>query len=294
VGVTSQPTSGVIILTLLGTASLFLALGWTGPGMNATVVTIGTIVGIAASKSGDASQDMKTGWLIGATPARQQYGQLLGIATACWAVAFVLPIMHTTYGFGTKELPAPQANLMKTIVDGVLSQKLPWDLVLTGAGISLGALLCGIGGLAFAIGVYLPFSAMAPVFVGGCIRALADRAAGRHTVKGEEESAQAIAERETNPGVLAASGLVAGEGLAGIVVVILRFLAKASDDNKINLWQPLEQLGAQYKTFLDAHKDPLIHGKIPVLGEVGNMASLVLVLGVCVLLYVAGKKRAAN
>jgi hypothetical protein len=88
--------------------------------------------------------------------------------------------------------------------------------------------------------------------------------------------------------------LVAGEGLAGIVVVILRFLAKASDDNKINLWQPLEQLGAQYKTFLDAHKDPLIHGKIPVLGEVGNMASLVLVLGVCVLLYVAGKKRAAN
>jgi putative OPT family oligopeptide transporter len=294
VGVTSQPTSGVIILTILGTASLFLAMGWTTPGMNATVITIGTIVGIAASKSGDSSQDMKTGWLIGATPARQQFSQLLGIATACWAVAFVLPLMHATYGFGSSELRAPQANLMKTIVDGVLSQNLPWGLVLTGAGISLGAILCGVSGLAFAIGVYLSFSAMAPVFVGGCVRALADRAAGRRPAEDSEDSAAAIAERETNPGILAASGLVAGEGLAGIVVVIMRFLAKSSNDSQIVLWGPLKSLGASYQSYLDAHKDPIIHGTIPYLGSLGNLASMGMVLGVCVLLYVAGCRRGST
>jgi putative OPT family oligopeptide transporter len=291
VGVTSQPTSGVIILTLLGTTSLFLALGWTGPGMNATILTIGTVVGIAASKSGDASQDMKTGWLIGATPARQQFSQLLGIATACWAVALVLPLMHTTYGFGSPELRAPQATLMKTIVDGVLSQELPWGLVLSGAGISLAAMLCGVSGLAFAIGVYLSFSAMAPVFVGGCMRALADRASGRSSESTGNETGTQLAEREMNPGVLAASGLVAGEGLAGIAVVIMRFLAASSSDENITLWGPLQAIGSAYAEYLKQHPDPIISGQVPFFGDIGNIAAMGLVLGTCVLLYVAGSQR---
>jgi putative OPT family oligopeptide transporter len=208
VGVSSQPTSGIALVTLLGTASVFAANGWTTPDARAAVLTVGTIVAIAASKAGDISQDLKTGWLVGATPARQQVGQLIGAAFACWAVAATVLLLGHAYEFGSAEIPAPQAMLMKTIVEGVLAGSLPWDLVLTGAGLSIGAMLCGVSGLAFAIGVYLPLAAMAPLYVGGCIRALVER--NGPTPEGQ-----------TDPGILAASGLVAGEGLAGVVIAAL-------------------------------------------------------------------------
>jgi putative OPT family oligopeptide transporter len=213
VGVTSQPTSGIALVTLLGTASVFVAAGWVDAGARAAVLTVGTVVAIAASKAGDISQDLKTGFLVGATPARQQFGQLVGAAFACWAVAATVLLLGATYEFGSKEIPAPQATLMKTIIEGVLAGQLPWDLVLTGGGLSIGAMLCGVSGLAFAIGVYLPLSTMAPLFVGGCVRALADR--GRATGGrggGDGHGGHG------DPGVLAASGLVAGEGLAGVAV----------------------------------------------------------------------------
>ena len=206
VGVSSQPTSGITLVTLLGTASVFAAAGWVGPDARAGVLTVGTIVAIAASKAGDISQDLKTGWLVGATPAKQQLGQLIGAAFACWAVAATVHLLGTAYEFGSKEIPAPQATLMKTIIEGVLSGALPWNLVLTGAGLSLGAMLCGVSGLAFAIGVYLPLASMAPLYVGGCVRALVDRGRGERP------------EGEHDAGILAASGLVAGEGLAGVLV----------------------------------------------------------------------------
>jgi len=206
VGVSSQPTSGITLVTLLGTASLFAAFGWVDVGARAAVLTVGTIVAVAASKAGDISQDLKTGFLVGATPARQQLGQLIGAACACWAVAATVMLL-SSYGFGSKELAAPQATLMKTIIEGVLSGELPWGLVGTGAGVSLAAMLCGVSGLAFAIGVYLPLASMAPIFVGGCVRALAER--GRPA---------AAAEGEARAGILAASGVVAGEGLAGVLV----------------------------------------------------------------------------
>jgi len=132
---------------------------------------------IAASKAGDISQDLKTGWLVGATPLRQQLGQLIGAAFACWAVAATVLLLGSAYTFGSRELPAPQATLMKTIVEGVLAGALPWGLVLTGGGLSLAAILCGVSGLAFAIGVYLPLASMMPIFVGGCVRAAAERGA---------------------------------------------------------------------------------------------------------------------
>jgi putative OPT family oligopeptide transporter len=209
VGVSSQPTSGITLVTLLGVATVFAAAGWIDEGARAAVLTVGTIVAIAASKAGDISQDLKTGFLVGATPAKQQFGQLIGASVACWAVAATVLLLGSTYTFGTKELAAPQAVLMKTIIEGVLAGSLPWGLVLTGAGLSIGAILCGISGLAFAIGVYLPLSSMLPIFVGGCARAWADR--GRPK----------LAEGQNDPGVLAASGLVAGEGLAGILVALL-------------------------------------------------------------------------
>jgi putative OPT family oligopeptide transporter len=206
VGVTSQPTSGITLVTLLGVASIFAAAGWTDGAARAAVLTVGTIVGIAASKAGDISQDLKTGYLVGATPAKQQFGQVIGASFACWAVAGTVLLLGTAYTFGTKEIPAPQATLMKTIIEGVLAGQLPWGLVLTGGGVAIAGILCGVSGLAFAIGVYLPLSSMATIYIGGCVRAIVE-----HNRKG-------AAKNEGDPGVLAASGLVAGEGLAGVLV----------------------------------------------------------------------------
>ncbi len=214
VGVSSQPTSGITLVTLLGTATVFAACGWTDPGARAAVLTVGTIVAVAASKAGDISQDLKTGFLVGATPAKQQLGQLLGAAFACWAVAATVMLLGSTYTFGGKELGAPQATLMKTIIEGVLAGSLPWSLVLTGGGLAAAAMLCGVSGLAFAIGVYLPLATMSPIFVGGCVRGLVER-----------RRAGKPAERDR--GVLAASGLVAGEGLAGVLVAALVALGAA-------------------------------------------------------------------
>ncbi|HZN03627.1 MAG TPA: OPT/YSL family transporter, partial [Candidatus Polarisedimenticolia bacterium] len=211
VGVTSQPTSGITLVTLLGIASLFAAAGWTTSAARAAVLTVGTIVAVAASKAGDISQDLKTGWLVGATPARQQLGQLLGAAFACFGVAATVLLLGNAYTFGSTEVPAPQATLMKTIIEGVLAGALPWGLVLSGAGIALSAILCGVSGLAFAIGVYLPLASMAAIYVGGAIRAVAERRAAGSPGAGTGPA-------EARPGVLAASGLVAGEGLAGVLV----------------------------------------------------------------------------
>jgi putative OPT family oligopeptide transporter len=250
VGVSSQPSSGIALVTLLGTASIFAAAGWVDAGARAGVLTVGTIVAIAASKAGDISQDLKTGWLVGATPARQQLGQLIGAASACWAVAGTVLLLGSAYTFGSKEIPAPQATLMKTIVEGVLAGALPWGLVLTGAGLALGAMLCGVSGLAFAIGVYLPLSTMAPLYVGGCVRALAERGGAKG------------AESDGDPGVLAASGLVAGEGLAGVLVAGLVAFGLAP--------KALE----------------------PRLGSVGGeLAALVVALAVCAFLYRGGRRR---
>jgi len=209
VGVTSQPTSGIALVTLLGVASVFAAMGWNDAGARAAVLTVATIVAIAGSKAGDISQDLKTGYLVGATPARQQFGQLIGASFACWAVAATLILLGTAYTFGSQDLPAPQATLMKTIVEGVLSGALPWGLVLTGGGLTIGAMLCGASGLAFAIGVYLPLASMAALYVGGCVRKLTER------------GSPSLRKGDGDPGVLAASGLVAGEGLAGVLVAAL-------------------------------------------------------------------------
>jgi putative OPT family oligopeptide transporter len=215
VGVSSQPTSGITLVTLLAICSIFAACGWTMPGAKVAVLLVGAIVAIAASKAGDISQDLKTGQLVGATPALQQIGQYIGAATACWAVAGTLLFLSKAYAFGSPELPAPQAMLMKTIIEGVLAGTLPWKLVLSGAGLSIAAMLAGVNGLAFAIGVYLPLSSMAAIFVGGCARRFVASRRARREGSAHETNVDAGA------GVLAASGLVAGEGLAGVAVAAL-------------------------------------------------------------------------
>ncbi len=214
VGVTSNPTSGMTIASLLGTAGVFLLLGWTDASGMAAALTVGCVVAIAASIAGDTSQDLKTGFLLGATPMRQQIGELLGVLTSATCVCLVLILLDEAYkgdgvtAFGTRELPAPQANLMKIVIEGVLTQRLPWTLVGIGAALAVVAELLRLPSLPFAVGVYLPMSTMAPVFLGGLLRMVMNR-----TSRSDEQKA---ARRES--GVLLGSGLVGGEGLMGVAV----------------------------------------------------------------------------
>jgi putative OPT family oligopeptide transporter len=252
VGASSQPTSGITLVTLLGVAAVFASQGWTDPLARAGVLAVGTIVAIAASCAGDMSQDLKTGFLVGATPARQQLGQLIGAAVACWAVAGTVLLLGATYEFGTREIPAPQATLMKTIVEGVLAGSLPWDLVGSGSGLALAAILCGVNGLAFAIGVYLPLSSMSAIYVGGCMRALVEhRRGGAPRTEGTSD-----------PGILAASGFVAGEGIAGILIALLA-----------------------WREVIPKSRPPLVGG-VP-----GELLTLAVAAALCLLLWRAGRAR---
>ena len=214
VGVTSNPTSGMTIVTLLGTSLLFYLLGWTDDAAKVTILTMGTMVCVAASIAGDISQDLKCGYIIGATPAKQQSVELLGVCTTAFAVAASVYLLGKGLTFGSAELPAPQATLMKTVIEGVLQANLPWGLVLAGASLSLVATLLGIPSLPFAVGIYLPVSAMTPVFLGGCLRSLVEWTARR---KGDDVEARA------DKGILMGSGLIAGEGLMGVGVAIYAY-----------------------------------------------------------------------
>jgi putative OPT family oligopeptide transporter len=208
IGVSSNPTSGMTLVTLLGVALVFVLAGWTDASARAAVLTVGTVVCIAASKAGDISQDLKTGFLVGATPARQQAGQFLGAAFACWAVAGTVLLLGQAFTFGSSDLPAPQATLMKTVIEGVLAGALPWGLVGTGGAFALCGMLAGLPGLAFAVGIYLPLATLTPIFLGGLLRRIVEARRGDDA-------------RQGDPGILAASGLIAGEGLVGVAIAFL-------------------------------------------------------------------------
>jgi putative OPT family oligopeptide transporter len=211
VGVTSNPTSGMTIAALLGTASIFLAFGWTDALGKAAALTVGCVVAIAASISGDTSQDLKTGYLLGATPRRQQTSELIGVLTSAVFVCLTVLALGKGFGFGSAELPAPQATLMKLVIDGVLDQNLPWTLVAIGAGIAIVAEIARIPSLPFAVGVYLPVSTLTPIFVGGLIRLWMER--------NSKDETTAANRRER--GVLLGSGFVGGEGLLGVGIALV-------------------------------------------------------------------------
>jgi putative OPT family oligopeptide transporter len=211
VGVTSNPTSGMTIATLLGTSLVFLLLGWTDLEGKATALMVGTVVCIAASIAGDTSQDLKTGYVLGATPRLQQMGELIGVITSAGVVCLVVMMLDANVegGLGGSELPAPQAVLMKLVIDGVLDQNLPWALIGIGVAIGLVASMFKIPVLAFAVGVYLPLSTMGAVFLGGVVRYLV-------TLNQTPE----IAEQRRERGVLFGSGLVGGGGLTGVILAM--------------------------------------------------------------------------
>jgi putative OPT family oligopeptide transporter len=214
VGVTSNPTSGMTIATLLATSGVFLLLGWTDDTGRAAALTVGCVVAIAASIAGDTSQDLKTGFLLGATPRHQQVGELVGVLTASAFVCGTVILLSKAFGFGSEELPAPQATLMKLVIDGVLQQQLPWVLVGIGALLAIACELLRIPSLPFAVGVYLPVATMTPIFLGGMLRRYAERSA--------KNAQQLEARRER--GILLGSGFVGGEGLLGVVVAAVTLL----------------------------------------------------------------------
>jgi putative OPT family oligopeptide transporter len=260
IGVSSNPTSAMTLVTLLGVSIVFVLLGWHDPSARAAILTVGTVVCIAASKAGDISQDLKTGWLVGATPARQQFGQFLGAAFACWAIAGTVLYLGKAFTFGSSDLPAPQATLMKTVIEGVLAGSLPWPLVGTGAALAVCALIAGLPGLSFAVGIYLPLGTLAPVFVGGIVRRIV-------------ESRRAATSGGSDPGVLAASGMIAGEGLAGVGIAILIVAG---------MKPALASLHFAEKGFTHLHGVP------------ATLVGIALVLAVCALLVRAGGKGEAR
>lgn len=294
IGSSSNPISGMTVATLLVTSLIFLALGWVGPQYRVTALSIAAIVCVAASNGGTTSQDLKTGYLVGATPRAQQIALLIGAVTSAIVIGFTLKLLNDTSTIYSKKVPAvvvpnvssltvreqvkgpegkhdsatyrvlqlpeppttgplaqlaagkylvddtgrvrylvdpgingalnkrddgttvpkyeaPKARLMSLIIDGILTRKLPWGLVLLGVSISLVLELCGIASLPFAVGVYLPLSSSTPIFAGGLVRYLVDR---RSKAKNSGDS-------ESSPGVLFSSGLIAGGAIAGIVLAVL-------------------------------------------------------------------------
>ena len=211
IGSSSNPISGMTIATLLGTCMVFLAVGMGGNAYQGAALCVGSIVCIAAANAGATSQDLKTGFLVGATPIRQQIGLLIGVIASVTAVGATLIFMHhSNMGpIGSEKLPAPQGTLMATIIKGVLSRDLPWGFIFVGAALAVVVQLCGVSGLAWAVGAYLPLSTTFPIFLGGCMRWVSDK------IRGEKE------ESEVSAGMLFSTGLVAGGAIAGLFLAIL-------------------------------------------------------------------------
>jgi putative OPT family oligopeptide transporter len=209
IGSSSNPVSGMTIATLILTCTIFVALGWTGDAYAPIALCVGAIVCIAAANAGATSQDLKTGYIVGATPVYQQYGLIIGVLASSLIIGYTTLYLHQVMTIGSDALPAPQATLMATIIRGLLSQNLPWGLVLVGVFIAVTLELCGIHSLSFAVGSYLPIATTAPIFAGGLVRAYVEKKTGT-----TEES-------EVGSGTLFSSGLIAGGSLAGILYAIL-------------------------------------------------------------------------
>ena len=306
VGSSASPVSGMTIATLMATSAIFLVNGWTSPAFGALAITIGGVVCIAASNSGDTSQDLKTGYIIGATPRLQQIALMIGVVVSTVVIGFTLNLMNTglqefhaaaqpweisanhpgvaiqsdtqklpaqirvvaadksstlhprteytilnaigspelqdgkylyspatgrievhwIQGIGSANAPAPQAKLMATVINGILSRKLPWGLVLIGVSLVIAVELLGIRSLTFAVGAYLPIGTTLPIFVGGVVRWLVDQA-----VKNADGDT-AEAESEISPGSLFASGLIAAGGIVGLIGVALKAVEATYLDNR--------------------------------------------------------------
>jgi len=227
IGSSSNPISGMTIATLMATSLIFVGLGWTGSAYEPMALVVGGMVCIAAANAGATSQDLKTGYLVGATPRAQQISLFVGAIVSAAAIGWTVSILDTpsaeqlaagiTHAIGQKGLDAPQGTLMATLIKGILSLNLDWVYVLVGVFFSITLELCGVKALSFAVGLYLPLSTTLPIFVGGAVKGLADVVARKR--------GGAVEDSELSAGSLMATGLVAGGALTGVVVAILNVFA---------------------------------------------------------------------
>ena len=224
VGSSNNPVSGMAIATLLIATMSIKASGKTGIDGMTAAIAIGSVICIVAAMAGDTSQDLKTGYIVGATPRLQQIGELIGAIVAAFAIGGVMYLLNAAWGFGSDQIPAPQATLMKMVVEGVMGGTLPWVLIFMGVFIAIVVEILGIPVLAFSIGLYLPIYLSTPIMVGGLIRWFIDNK--------RKYDSDAARKDGSDRGVLYAAGMIAGEGIVGILLAVLAVFGVA---DKINL-----------------------------------------------------------
>ncbi len=227
IGSSNNPVSGMAIATLLIATIAIKASGDSGITGMTGAIAIGSVICIVAAIAGDTSQDLKTGYLLGATPRRQQIGELVGVVASGLAIGGVLYLLNTAYGYGGTEVPAPQATLMKMIVEGIMGGNLPWNLVFIGVFLAIGLEILRIPVMPFAIGLYLPIYLNATIMIGGVVRLLMD---------GRKHVDEKTKEHQSTDGTLYCAGMIAGEGLIGIALAILKVFGFNLDlSGRVNL-----------------------------------------------------------
>lgn len=237
IGSSNNPISGMTIATIMGTCLVFIAVGWTGKIYEPMALVVGGMICIAAANAGATSQDLKTGYIVGATPKYQQLALFIGAIVSSIVIGVTVRILDTpttemlnqgiTHAIGTEKYAAPQATLMATLIKGMLSFNLDWQYVLVGVFIAITIELCGINALSFAVGAYLPLSTTLPIFAGGAVKGIVNWREKKKNKSAEEE--------EIAPGNLFATGLVAGGAIAGVIVAILTVIPSVNDNlGKVN------------------------------------------------------------
>jgi len=267
VGSSSSPVSGMTIATLLVTCMILLAFGISGVKGMVTAMSIGTVVCIAVCMSGDIAQDLKTGYLLGATPRKMQLTEFIGLLFPAIAMGFTLYLLGDAFGFvASAEHPnpllAPQANVMATVVQGVMNANIPWQPIIVGGMIALAIELLGIQSLPFAIGLYLPLSLSTPIMVGGLIAMLIKKSTLKKTVYNARQQM----------GILFASGVVAGDAIIGVVTALLIVVSTG------------------YREFFDSHEG-MNHS---LTGAFGPYVSLIAFFGLALMLYFMARSGAKN
>ena len=244
IGSSNNPISGMTIATVMGTSLIFLSLGWTGESSEPLVLVVGGMICIAAANAGGTSQDLKSGYIVGATPRNQQIALFVGAIVSSIVIGLTVKFLDrpTTdmvqqgihHAIGTDKFPAPQATLMATLIKGILQQKLDWLFVFSGMFVAVTMELCGIKSLSFAIGAYLPLSTTLPIFAGGAIKGIVEKKQKKENIKLNAE------EEELGKGNLFATGLVAGGAVAGVLIAFIagsdsgdKFLKKVSLEQSI-------------------------------------------------------------
>lgn len=222
IGSSNNPISGMTIATVMGTSLIFLSVGWTGQSFEPLVLVVGGMICIAAANAGATSQDLKSGYIVGATPRNQQIALFVGAIVSSIVIGLTIKFLDKptaemtsqgiSHAIGTEKYPAPQATLMATLIKGILSQNLDWQFVFVGMFLAFVMELCGIKSLSFAVGAYLPLSTTLPIFIGGAIKGLVDMKKGKDVT---------VEEEELGKGNLFATGLVAGGAVAGVLIAFL-------------------------------------------------------------------------